>query len=88
MTSRALFRLHKEVEVFGCAGLRMNGNRITTNDQIFKLVFVEGRQEFFEVLSEHRSSGPCIGTAETKALRRRSAAHAQARLAIPGTRHP
>ncbi len=34
----------------------MNGNSITTNDQIFNLVFVEGRQEFFEVLTEHRAS--------------------------------
>jgi hypothetical protein len=32
-------RLHKKVEVFGCAGLRMNRDSITADDQIFNLVF-------------------------------------------------
>jgi hypothetical protein len=41
--------LHQDVEIFGRAGLRVDGNRIGSDNEIFNAVRVQSGQEFFEV---------------------------------------
>ena len=50
-------RLDEQVEVLSRAGLRVERNRVPTDNQLLNAVVVEDRQEFFEVV-EHRGPAP------------------------------
>jgi hypothetical protein len=53
-------RLYKKIKVFGGAGLGVNGDCVTADDQVFNAVLVERGQEFFEVPTEHRALVPSV----------------------------
>src|SRR5208337_2297751 len=50
-------RLHQNIEVLGCPGLRVNGDGVSSHDKILNAVRVQNGQEFFEVWI-HREARP------------------------------
>ena len=48
---------HQNIDVFGRWRLRVNGNGISSDDEVFNAVLVQNGQEFFEV-GVHRELRP------------------------------
>jgi hypothetical protein len=79
---------YEKIQILRRPRLGMDRQSIAANDQIFNAPFVEGEQEFFEVLAEHRAFVPSMHIASTIDPTRHPAARAPATPAIRGIRHP
>jgi hypothetical protein len=49
-------RVHPDIEILRVPWIPMRGNGISADDQVADIMRVQQRDEFFEILSQHRTS--------------------------------